>query len=322
MKRFYRKHHKVLLVVGLLLLVAALVWAAAELSGQANALAQDAGDSSADMEMTTMDTIKKPQKTKDSPKPPPCDWQKERQIKRAIDANNAQYKGLRSRAKSEMRGAGKVSSGTSNAVMASAKEFRKLSYDYADMWDACKCRTRAKTARKSGDSRLKSAAVLVGGDIDEAKLKEMRAAQDDMRDARRQYAKKAADGDELSDADKGDIKANVVPQIKGLTSQVQGLVTGTTSLLGDIKKQATGGGLSGLTKLAKTAASGDAGSVASKLLKPVTTLLNVAKSMLSNVQALASDARTLISGKASSAVSGAGGKPMGGLPCFIETAEQ
>jgi hypothetical protein len=318
MKAVYAKHRKLILVLGLILLAAALVWAAAELSGQANSLAQDAGSNSADMEMVTLNTIKKPAKTKDSPKPPPCDWKKERSIKKAIDAEDAKYKRLRSKAKSELNATGKVSGGTKSAVMSSANTFKKLCYDYAAMWDACKCRTRAKTARKSGDSRIKSAEVLVGGDIDEGKLKAMQRAQDDMKAARREYVKKATAGGEISDQDKSDLKSTVVPQIKSLMGQTQALVSGSTNLLTDIQKGATGGGLSGLTKMTKSAASGGSGSVAKTLLKPVTALVSVAKSMLSNVQALFSDAQSLIAGK----VTGGGGGTMGGLPCFVGASEE
>ena len=202
--------------------------------------------------------------------------------------------------------------------MNSANQFKKLCYDYAAMWDACKCRTRAKTARKTGDSRIKSAAVLVGGDINEGNLKAMQRAQDDMKAARRAYVKKATAGGEISDADKSDLKSTVVPQIKSLMSQTQSLVTGSTSLLGDIQKGATSGGLSGLTKMAKSAKSGGTSSVAKTLLKPVTALVSVAKSMLSNVKALFSDAQSLIAGK----VTGGGGGTMGGLPCFVGASEE
>ncbi|MEW6266037.1 MAG: hypothetical protein AB1641_23435 [Thermodesulfobacteriota bacterium] len=322
MKDFYRNNRKLLLVLGFILLAAAIVWAAAELSGQANSMAQDAGSSSADMEMTTLNTVKKPAKTKDSPQPPPCDWAKERQIKSQLDANDAKYKALRDRAKSEMKSAGKVAPGTKDAVMASAREFKGLCDQYAAMWDACKCYTRGKTARKSGESRMSSAEVLVS-EIDEGKLSKMQAAQDAMKTARREYASEAAAGGEISDADKADLKSTVVPQIQTLTGQVQTLVTGVTQLLGDIQKGATGGGLSSITSMAKTAASGGGASdIASKLLKPVTTLLSVAKGMLANVQALMSDAQTLITGSpsAAGAVAGAGAKKMG--PCFVGAAEE
>lgn len=335
MKEFYRKNRRLLLVLSLILLAAAIVWAAAELSGQANSMAQDAGSNSADMEMTTLNTVKKPAKTKDSPQPPPCDWAKERQIKGALDKNDAGYKQLRAKAKSEMSASGKVSPGTQSAIMASAREFKSLCDQYATMWDACKCFTRGKTARKTGDSRMKSAEVLAAG-LDENKMNQMQGAQDDMKTARREYVQGAVDGGEISDADKADIKSNVIPQIQTLMGQSESLVRGVTGLLGEIQKGVSGGvssvtsgGLGGLTDMAKSATTGGASAATSKvaasatsgLLKPVQALLSVAKSMYEGVKSLLSDAQSLISGTAGGAAGLVGGdKKMS--PCFVGAAEE
>jgi hypothetical protein len=318
MERVLAKHKKLLLVVGLLLLAAALVWAAAELSGQANSLAQDSGSSSADMEMVTLDTIKKPQKTKSSPQPPPCDWAKERSIKKQIDANNAKYKSLRARAKSELNGTGKVSPGTKSAVMSSANQFKSLCDQYAAMWDACKCTTRAKTARKSGNSRVKSAAVLVGGDINPGLLKDMESAQNEMKAARREYVRKATGDGEISAEDQKALNSTVVPQAKQVVTQVSALLKGVTNLLGDVKKSASGATKGLLDKVKTGKTSGAAGGAATDLLKPVTTLSTVVKSMLSNAQALVADALGLATGKMGAGA--AGGGKMGF--CFVDSAEE
>lgn len=324
MRDFVKKHKKPLMIIGLVLLAAALVWAAAELSGQANSLAQDAGDNSADMEMVTLNTIKKPQKTKSSPKPPPCDWKKERQIKNSLDSNDAKYKSLRAKAKSELKSTGKVSSGTKNAVMKSASEFKNLCDQYAKMWDACNCKTRAKTARASGNSRMKSAAVLVGGDIDDRTLADMQSAQEAMQQARREYVQTAVDGGELSDEDKGDIRVTVIPQIRSLMSNTQSLLTGVTSLFTNIQKEAGGAAMDSLTKLATGDAGGAANAAASRLLNPVKALLAVAKSMLSGVKALLADAQALVAGQMPAGVADVTSdmaKKMGG-PCFIMSTEE
>ena len=314
MKRVVSKHKRVLMVLGLVLLGAALVWAAAELSGQANSLAQDSGSNSADMEMLSVDTIKPPQKTKNSPKPPPCNWGQEKNLRGKIKANDNRYKGLRSKAKSEMNGAGKVSSGTKSAVRSSAKEYKGLNDQYASMWDSCNCKTRAKLARKSGASRIKSAEVLIADEIDSGLLGDMQDAQDEMKSARSDYVAKANEGGELSEGDRSNLNSTVVPQAKSLLTQVQTFSNGVTKLLGDVKSGATGGGLKGLTSMVKGAKEGGA----SSLLKPVSSLANVAKSMLSGVKALISDAVALATGKMSGAASGMTGK-VGGM-CFIETA--
>ncbi|MEW5722164.1 MAG: hypothetical protein AB1896_03595 [Thermodesulfobacteriota bacterium] len=322
MERFLERHKKMLLVLGLLLLAAALVWAAAELSGQANALAQDAGDSSADMEMVSLDTIKPAKQTKDTPQPPPCDWAKEKALKQKLNANNAQYKQLRAKAKSELQGTGQVSPGTKSAVMASAKEFKSLSDQYAAMWDACKCKTRANTARKSGNSRLKSAAVLVGGDINEGLLTDMQSAQQEMKAARREYVREATEGGELSDQDMADLSATVVPQAKQVAAQVQQLVNNVTSLLGNLQSSAGDAAKAALSKVATGGgAAGAKEAAASELLKPVKTLLGVSQNMLTNATALVEDAIGLATGKAPSmaGLAETAGKM---APCFIESAEE
>ena len=81
------------------------------------------------------------------------------------------------------------------------------------MWDACNCRTRAKTARATGESRLKSATVVVSG-LEDGTLDAMRAAQKRMQESRREYAFGAADAREISAEDQADIRANLIPRVQ------------------------------------------------------------------------------------------------------------
>ena len=186
------------------------------------------------------------------------------------------------------------------------------------MWDACKCRTRAETARKTGESRIRSAEVVAAGEIDEGRLKAMESAQEDMKQARRNYVQEASSGNELSDEDKKDIQTAVVPQITSLLSQVTTLVNNVTGLFGNIQQNVTGAGISAI----KSMAMGGGGTGATQaLLGPVRTLLGVVKSMLSNVQALSSDAQSLTGGTAGVSSSPMGGGKMG-LPCFIGASEE
>ena len=318
MKNLTRKQRRILIGLGLVLLTAALVWAAAELAGQASSMAQDAGSNSAEMEMVTLQTIKKPQKTKSSPTPPPCDWQKETQLRRQIDANDRQYRGMVNRAKSEMRGSGQVAAGTKQQLMSSANEFKNLCYQYAAMWDQCNCKTRARTARSSGDSRVKSAAVVAGG-LEEDNLSSMRKAQGEMRSARRSYVQEAVAGDELSADDKKSIQAEVVPRTRTLLNQVQMLVTNVTSLLSKIQGTVSGGTPTlSVTDITKIATGGDP---TAGLLSAVKNLLSVVQDMLSNVQALMQDAQSLATGSAPSGGMTSGvSSPMGS--CFISTTEE
>lgn len=322
MKRIYRKHKKAFLITGLILLTAVIVWAAAELAGQANSMAQDAGANSAEMEMVTLDTIKKPQKTKESPtQPPPCDWQLERKIKKEIDAEDSTFKNLSSSAKSEMNSSGEVSGSTAGAVRESASRFKGLTYQYADLWDDCNCRTRANTARKAGDSRIKSAEV-VAGEIDKDKLDAMDAAQNDMAQARREYVTKASAGDELSPEDKEEIRSNVTPVIQRLFGQVQYLVGNVLSLISEIQSQIDGGtsiDVGTLISVVSSVAQGEVPMVG--LLGRVQTLLSVSQSLLGNVSALRADADALYAGGAPMGASGS--SVVSALPasCFISATE-
>ena len=80
MSSLYKKHRKIVLTVSILLLLAAIAWAAAELSGQANAMAMDAGSNSAEMESASLETLKKPKNEKAAPN---CDWAMERDLRHA-----------------------------------------------------------------------------------------------------------------------------------------------------------------------------------------------------------------------------------------------
>lgn len=239
-----KRYKKLLIVLGSILLVAALVWAAVELSGQVNSLAQDSGSRSADMETLTMDSIRKPTKTATSAKPPACDWKKEQSIRKAIAANDAKYKQLRAKAQSEMAATGKVTSGTRNDVLSTASAYKGLCEQYAVMWDACNCRTRAKTARATGESRVKSAIVVVSG-LENGTLEAMRAAQKSMRDARREYAFAAGDAGEISTEDQADIRANLIPRVQTFIQGLTDFLNKVGRFITDAQSGFFGGGSEG-----------------------------------------------------------------------------
>jgi hypothetical protein len=310
-----KNNKKLLIVLGLLLLTAALVWAAVELSGQVNALAQDSGSRSADMESLTIDSIRKPTKTATSPKPPPCDWKKERQIRKSLEANDAKYKQLLAKAQSEMSATGKVTSGTRQAVLSTASAYKGLCEQYAAMWDACNCRTRAKTARATGESRVKSAIVVVSG-VEDGTLEAMRAAQKSMQEARREYAFGAGDAQEISPEDQADIRANLVPKVQtfigGLTeflNRVSRFITDVQSGFygGGSESDGGGGGVDRLDQKSQKAVN-DARSVQSA----GAGMLMEAKDLLTDVKYLAGGPRPtkyqLMKARF--------------LPCFIESASE
>jgi hypothetical protein len=288
MKRIVKKHKKALMVIGILLLLAAIAWAAAELSGQANSMAQDAGSNSAELEMITMDTLKKPSKN-----PPPCDWKKETQLRKKISKNDAQYKKLVAKAKSETKGDGKVTEKTHDAVLNQANSYKDLQDQYASLWSACNCKTRAKLAKSLGNTRVKSAAVVVS-EIDQEKLDEMNAAQQEMKAARREYVEKAAANDELSTADKKSIQANVIPQTNKMMITMKKFVQDIAGLMTEVQESAEkmssqkSGGIGGMFGAAKSLVSTGTG-----LFKKVQTLSSVANNMSTNTQDLMTDAQTL-----------------------------
>lgn len=291
LKQHYARHKKMYLILAAMLLTAGLVWAAAELSGQANAKSAEAAEGSAEIEMVTLDTIKQPKPKKKDP--PPCDWQAEKRIRHAIKANDKGYKQLLAKVKAEVRSQGKVSDATKGEVMNSAQGYNQLQNEYADMWQQCNCKTRSKLARKLADSRLKNAEVAVS-EIDEEKLKEMDKAQEEVRQARREYAVHAKENDEISDEDKKEIQAKVVPEVEKMAVKLKSLLSSVTALMKEVQstassvKSGSSGGLGGLLgSVKKLAATGP------KLLTQVKTLLGVVESLSSNVNDLQADTAML-----------------------------
>ena len=283
----FRTHRKIYIIVFAILLAAAVAWAASKLSGQANQKSLEAAGGSAEMEMVTLDTLKPPKKAK----APNCNWQKEKKLRHAIKANDKQYQQLVAKAKAEVAGQARVSEKSKTKVMESAQAYCELQNQYADMWQSCKCKTRSNLARKLAASRLKNAEVVVS-EIDEEKLEEMEQAQNEVRQARREYAEHAKANDELSAKDKKDIQANVLPQTEKMLSEFKTLASSVMSLLNEIKStasQATSGSISGLfSATKKMVGQGGAG-----LLSQVKMLGSVTKNMISNVKDLQTDARML-----------------------------
>ena len=281
MKKNFKKHKKMWVLIGGALFIAAVVWAAAELSGQADAMAQDAGSNSFDLELTTYETLKKPKSA------PDCDWTKDKELREKIDANDTKYKELVEKAKGELKDSGKVSDDTGKGILDLAAEYKSLQDEYSEMWKACKCKTRSNVAKELGNTRVKSAEVVVSN-IDEKKLKEMTKAQEKLKKARKEYVKQAQADDEISDADKKDVQANIIPKVNNMIPVFAAFVENVTGLLNEAQqtaqKSTNEGGIFGALKAVKEGP---------KLLKNVKALLTVAKGMLTNVKDLLADAKTL-----------------------------
>ena len=266
-------------IILFLLALTVVVWAAAELSGQANKSAADAGASSADMEMASLDTIKP------SKKAPDVDWKKEQQIRKQLEDQDKAYKPLVNNARKEADSKGIVSDPTRKQLLSAAGKFKETSYAYADVWEKGKCTTRAKLAREAGDTRVASADLIASG-ADSKKADALKAQQAKMNEARNIYAKEAKANDELSPADKAAIKTSVMPRAQKLVGDTAGLVTQITKLLDQVKSQASPAGLLG-------SLSSGSGSSPTSLLSPVTSLLSLAQGLASNAKSLVSDTTLL-----------------------------
>lgn len=292
-----RKRKKLLIAVGLILLIAALAWAAAELSGQANAVAADAGDQSFELEDLTNDILIPPKTeiakgNKPKKAPPACDWQLEKSLRNEIEANNSEYKKVVVQAKAEAKSAGEVAYNTGNILLYWATEYKDLQMDYASMWDDCNCTTRANLARELAETRLRSAEVAMS-EIDKGKLDALKAQQNKLKQARSEYVAEAKANDEISDRDRMNMQAQLIPRAQSLISDVGELVQTVTGLMQQVKDSATkakSGGLMGGFK-ALTSFSGGG------LLQQVQALLSLSQNMLTNAQDLATDVQTLSGGQ-------------------------
>jgi len=285
MRKMNKKNKKLLIIFGLILLVAAIAWAAAELSGQANAAAADAGEQSLEMEDISLGMIKDPKPKK---KPPACDWQLEKKLRKKIEANNGEYKKVVAKAKNEAESDGKVSPKTGDVLLYWATEYKDLQENYASMWDNCNCNTRANLARELAQTRLRGAEVA-SSEIDKKKLEALKAQQDKMKLARREYVEKAKKNKEITAKDRSDMQAILIPRTQSLVSNIGELVQKVMGLLQQVQESATkakSGGLMGGFKAATSLSKGN-------LLGPVQGLLSLVQNMLTNAQDLSSDVQTL-----------------------------
>ena len=284
-----KKTKKIVWVITFVLVLAAIAWAVAELTGQANAAAADAGDSSLEMEEITMEMIKEP---KPKNNPPPCDWQKEKGLRKDIEANNAAYKKMIAKAKSESLSGEKTSAGTAKAIKASAADYKKLQLEYAAMWDACNCKTRSKLAHELAETRIKNADVVAGG-VDEEKIAALETQQKKLNDTRHEYAEQANRDGEIAPEDKKAMKAALAPRVQNLMGNVGELMKTVTSLMTNIQQtatKATKGGAFGAFSAVSSLASGGSG-----LLGPVKSLMSMVKSMSANTESLDADVQLLSS---------------------------
>lgn len=280
---------RIKIAVLVILLVAAVVWAASQLSGQANAAAADAGANSLEMEKISLDMITEPKPKKN---PPSCDWQEEKRLRKQIEENNTLYGDLVSKAKSESSTQEKVTSETSNAIKESATKYASLQENYAKLWDACSCKTRAKLARELAESRLKNADV-VGNEINSDKIEAMQAQQEKLNVARQEYVEQAKADEEITPADRKEMAVKLIPRTQMVATNIAKLVQEVMGLMQQAQETATSAksgsgmlstGLKAITSLSQ-----------GNLFMPIKALLSLCKVMASSAQSLLSDLQTLSS---------------------------
>lgn len=276
-----------LLVILILFLLCAVAWAVAELSGQANKQAADAGMASADLEMASLETIAKPAQT-----PPNVNWEEERRLRRELERQDTAYKSIAAQARQQSSSPDGVNARTASSLRDAAAKFKSTSDRYADVWDKGDCRTRARLAREAGASRVASAEVIIAG-ADSGKIDALNKQQSSLNKARQEYLKEAKANNELSDADKAAIKANVMPRAKKLVSDTGTLVSEVTKLLDQVRAQASPagivGGIGGCAASSAGSGGGAAADPATSLLKPVTSLLSLSKGLAGNAASLVDD---------------------------------
>ncbi len=284
---------KALVAILLSLLTVGLVWAGAELFGQANKATADAGINGADMEMASLEMIKKPAEA------PNVDWKKEAKLRKQLEANTAQYKKAVASAQKETKGNKAVSEKTRTKGLALAKKFNELSIEYAAVWDAAgNCKTRADMARKAGLSRLANAEMTFNP-IDADKIEAYNDSMEALQEARQAYVADAKN--DLSEADKQALKKNLLPKANklldsavALSNQVTNLVTEVTNEVanvtsGDPMRAAVA--IGGCAK--KVITSSSSGNSVTDLLSPVKALASMCVSLISNIKSFISDLMSL-----------------------------
>jgi hypothetical protein len=271
--------------VSILLAFCAIAWAVSELSGLANKSAADSGLASADLEMSSLETIQKPAKN-----PPPVNWTEEARLRKELARLDNEYKSIAVTAQEQARQG--INDATRSALLAAAGKFKTTSDQYASVWEKGNCVTRARLAREAGASRVASAGLIVAG-ADKNKIEALSAQQNKLNEARKAYIAEAKANQELSAKDKAALKSNLIPKAQKLVSDTTNLITQVTDLLNQIRQQANPSALVGGVSGCATTGGKSAGDSVSQLLSPVTSLLSLVKGLAGNAQGLVSDITSL-----------------------------
>ena len=277
-----RNPRRILMWLLLLTLFAALVYAGAELMGQANMNCADAGFTGAGMEMASLESIK-------PSKAAPAKASESQRLLNKIKAVDREYQSLVKKARSETVSSGHVSEGTRSAGLACAGRYQQASDAYAAYWEKNGNTKRAVLAREAGLSRVKNAEMTFN-DVDSSRISAYNDQQEKLAAARKAYLEEAKT--DVSDADRAAIKSSLQPRLEAMAGEVKNLISSLTSLRTQVRGQA-GGGIGAIGGCAKQAVTSGASGGVGGLLSPVTNLLSLAKSMGSNVTGMLSELASL-----------------------------
>jgi hypothetical protein len=264
-------------------LMAGLLWAGAELLGESNKATADAGSNSADMEMAAGDLVKPDAKVKAK------GVSKEVTLKKKIAQIDNAYRVKLDAAKSEIASGGEVKEGTRSAGLKLARDYKDANDQLASWYDGHGNASRAEVCRAIGESRVASAEMAFNK-IDSDRIDASNSKQDALNKAVKAYLADAKN--DLSDAERAQVKSSVAPRLQQLSGNLDQLVSTVMNLLRQV--QSSSGPMAAAGCAAKTVAtSSDPSDVAGSLLMPLKSLLSLVKGMAGNISALISDVNAL-----------------------------
>lgn len=273
-----RRMRKILIWLGLLTLFAGLVWATDAMLAMANKQADEAASLGANEELATVQTTMVRPKKVD----PAIDWKTIGRYNSQLESLNKEYEALLQKATAE-KTAGQLSEATRNAGLASADKFNKTCEELAAVYNKGNCKTRAKTALATGQSRLKNAEMAFSATLDSNKISAYNKQKGIMFDDSQETMKDLkADGNEQ---DVARLKAGMVPRLQQLSKQTATLAGQIGELLNQVR-QTAGGDAGAMAGCAKSVISGSADGPGG-LISPLMAMLDMVKSMGSNLATMA-----------------------------------
>lgn len=275
---------KVIVWTALITLFAGLVWAVDTFLASANKQADEAAMLGANDELSTVQTTMVRPKKVD----PAIDWKTIGQYNKRLETLTREYEQLLKKATAE-KSVGKLSEATRNAGLASAEQYNKACLELAAVYEKGKCITRAKTARSSGQSRLKNAEMAFSESLNASAIsaynKQRGIMFDDSQENMQQLKTDA------NEQDVARLKSGMVPRLQQMAKQTASLATQVGQLLDQVRQTVGGGGAGAIAGCAKSVVTGAAEGPAG-LVAPLVAMLDMIRALGSN---LATTAASILS---------------------------